>query len=75
MHDVLEGSVQVEICCLLRKLIREKKVFTLAEVNKRIKDLPWGLDAKDHPPRPLPDSCITEEKCTHLKLGGMFVSV
>ena len=75
MHDVLEGSIQVELCCLLRDLITVKKLFSLALLNERIRVFPWGADAKDHPPRPLSDKFLSEPMATNLKLGGTLIII
>ncbi len=50
MHDVLEGSLSYEIKELIRWLVSEEKVLTLAELNEAISSFPyWGSDAKDKP--------------------------
>lgn len=70
MHDVLEGSLQLEIRCLLVELITVKKLFSLTTLNNRIANFPYGPDAKDHPPRPLPETCLSGSSGASLKLGG-----
>lgn len=72
MHNVLEGSVQVEVCCMLREFIQVKKVFSLQTLNTRIVNFPWGADAKDHPPRPLADKFLGDPRAASLKLGGIY---
>lgn len=58
MHDVLEGSLQLEIKCLLAVLIRDLKLFSLSNLNHRIQSFPYGPDVGDHP-KPLPTGCLT----------------
>ena len=75
MHDVLEGCVQVEICCLLREFILVKKIFSLQTLNTRIANFPRGADAKDHPPRPLTDRFLGDPMAANLKLGGILFCI
>ena len=42
MHDLLEGSAQVTIKCLLRYLISDKKLLSLNTLNNRILHFKYG---------------------------------
>lgn len=61
MHDVLEGVLNLEISCLLNELVANLRLFTLATLNHRMSNFPYGNDVSD-PPKP-----ITNLK---FKMGG-----
>lgn len=58
MHDILEGALQLEIKCLLTKLIQEQKLFHLFLLNSRLMSFPCGDHVSDHS-KPLPTTYFT----------------
>lgn len=42
MHDILEGVLPLHLKVMLRKFIFKEKMFTLDELNRRIKGFPYG---------------------------------
>lgn len=68
MHDMLEGAVQVEIRCLLNKLILDEKLFTFHILNERIRNFPFNDDVSDKPKR-LPETFFSSGS---FKLGGKY---
>ena len=56
MHDVLEGSLQLHIKCLLKYCIVQMKYFTLDILNTRIHSFYFGTaDATNRPTAITPD--------------------
>jgi len=50
MHDILEGSLQLHLKCLLKYCILQKKYFSLDTVNNRIHSFYFGTaDATNRP--------------------------
>ena len=71
MHDLLEGSAQLTLKCLLRYLISEKKCFSLKTLNKRILSFKYGhADVKNKPSEINKTSLFTSDK---LRQSGQFI--
>ena len=50
MHDILEGTMQVTLKCLLYYLIEENHMFTLTNLNERISSFDYGhADVQNRP--------------------------
>ena len=50
MHDILEGTTQVTLKCLLNYLIKDKKCFSLKTLNERISSFNYGsIDNRNKP--------------------------
>lgn len=50
MHDVLEGTTQVTMRCLLGHCIQEQKFFSLSLLNERIVSFDYGhVDSQNRP--------------------------
>lgn len=50
MHDVIHGSLKLEIVCLLNHVVNEKKTLTLPTINSRIEQLSkfFGANKPSH---------------------------
>ena len=55
MHDILEGIAVIEIRCVLQVLIQDLGLFSLAMLNKRIQQFPYGTQDAANKPLSLPD--------------------
>lgn len=53
MHDILEGVAVLHLRCLLEYFIETKKIFTLSELNERIRHFPFGFADKKSKPHPI----------------------
>lgn len=63
MHDLLEGSVQLTLKCLLRHFISEKKYFSFSTLNERILSFKYGhADMKNKPSEMKRSSLFTSDK-------------
>lgn len=73
MHDILVGSVKLELKCLLYTYIKEKRMFTLGLLNERIRNLNYGPDCSDYPPSDLSASFLNLSSSSNLKLTGTYI--
>ena len=60
MHDMYEGVAVVHLKCLLVELVQVKKLFTLKELNARLKRFPFGYCDVGNKPLPLKELPITD---------------
>ena len=58
MHTMFEGGVSHEIRLFLRYCIRDAQYFTLEELNRRIKNFPYGYQETSNKPSPIQDAHI-----------------
>lgn len=75
MHDILEGSMKLELKCLLYTYIKEKPMFTLSLLNERIRNLNYGPDCSDHPPSDLSDPFLSLSPSSNFKLTAYVVII
>ena len=72
MHDVLEGVAVVELRCMLEVFVREKKLLTLKDVNRRIKLFTYGYTDSKNKPLPIPDHLFTSANAS-IKQNGKLL--
>lgn len=70
MHDILEGTAQVTLKCLIRHYVQDAKLFTFAHLNQRIASFNYGR--MDLPNKPSEISRSTFAKCDSLRQSGML---
>lgn len=50
MHDILEGTAQTTLRCLIRHLVYDEKLFSLSTLNKRISSFNYGFTEQKNKP-------------------------
>lgn len=66
MHILLEGVLQLETKLMIKSFL-EDKLFTVDELNERIKYFSYGrTEAKTKPPKPFQKSSFDAESSLHL---------
>ena len=73
MHDVLEGVLQYEVKLLLRHLILEEKLCTLAQINSRLTSFDYGYQMSKDKLSPITDSRIHSTDSNLLGQSGMHI--
>lgn len=71
MHDMLEGVLQYEIKLLLRHMILEEKLCTLAQINSRLASFDYGYQMSKDKPSPITDSRIHSSDSNLLGQSGV----
>ena len=74
MHDVLEGCLQYEVKEILKYFIQDQKLFSLAELNRKITSFPYGYVDSANRPIPITNSSLTSSDHS-LKQTGMLSSL
>ena len=69
MHDILEGSLELCMRHLLIYLVREKKFFSLEQLNDRITCITYGLSEVKNKPTEIAPAALSSDG--HLKQSGM----
>ena len=70
MHNILEGTLQVSLKCLINYLIRDQKFFSLLTLNKRMSSFQFGSAEQKNKPSEL---CLsTFHTSDTLKQSGMY---
>ena len=59
MHDILEGSLQLHLKCLLKYCILQMKYFSLETVNTRIHSFYFGTADATNRPSDIPTDVLT----------------
>lgn len=70
MHDVLEGTTQLTLKCLLHYLIREKKFFSLSTLNTRISSFNYGPVDNHNKPSEISSATFNSTDSYTLKQSG-----
>ena len=70
MHDVLEGVLQYEVKLLLQYCIREKRYFSVSELNEAIEGIELGYMKTDRP-APITSKTLYAQDSNSLKQKGM----
>lgn len=73
MHDVLEGTTQLTMKCLLHYLIEQKKLFSLATLNRRISSFDYGRGDAHNKPSEISVSTFNNKDSYSLKQSGMGI--
>ena len=68
MHDMLEGTTQLVMRCLIRYLVLERKMFSFMTLNKRIATFSYGAADIRNKPSEISQSTFTS--CESLKQSG-----
>lgn len=71
MHDILEGTLQLTLKCLMHHLIKEKKYFSLSVLNGRIASFNYGSAELSNKPSEISRETFKSSKTT-LKQSGMI---
>lgn len=71
MHDILEGTAQVVLKCLLKHLMQDRKLFSFETLNSRIESFNYG--PMDLPNKPSEISKSTFKNCDSLRQSGKTV--
>ena len=74
MHDILEGTVQVTLKCLLWYLIQEGKKFSLTTLNERIGSFNYGLADVQNRPSEIPKTSFFSSSDT-LRQSGISIAL
>ena len=75
MHDIFEGVAVVELHCLLSALIKDHKLFSLAQLNNKIKKFPYGIPDRNNKPLPLPVTYLSKSSTEALKQNCKLLSI
>ena len=68
MHDILEGTVQLTLKCLIRHLIQSEKLFSFSTLNKQISSFDYGYVEMKNKPSEISQSSF--QKSDTLKQSG-----
>lgn len=75
MHDVLEGTTQVTIKCLLLYLIQDKKYFSFNTLNERICAFDYGSSDVRNKPSEISRNILPDSPdSSSLKQSGIILS-
>lgn len=72
MHDILEGTLQLTLKCLLHYIIHDMKFLTLVTLNERIASFDYGQADKRNKPSEISASTLASDSYT-LKQSGSYV--
>ena len=72
MHDVLEGSTQLTMKCLLSYLIKDKNLFSLRILNQRIASFVYGPSDAHNKPSEISTSTFNSSDSYTLKQSGLL---
>lgn len=72
MHDILEGTTQLTLKCLIRHLIYDKKLFTLGTLNERVSSFQYGIAEQKNKPSEISQSSLQSDT---LKQSGNSLSL
>lgn len=73
MHDILEGTAQITLKCLLKHLVQDQKWFSFETLNSRIDSFNYG--PMDLPNKPSEISKATFKNCDSLKQSGRTIAI
>lgn len=68
MHDILEGTAQLVLRCLIQYLVLERKVFSFKTLNERISIFNYGTTDMKNKPSEITRSTFTS--CDSLRQSG-----
>lgn len=72
MHDMLEGTLQVTMKCVLRHLIQDQNLFSLKTLNNRISSFHYGQANVQNRPSEITRSSLNSSSDT-LRQSGMHL--
>ena len=71
MHDILEGVLQLNIMMVLKEFIVKRGLFTIQELNSRIRSFPFGPQAS----RPVPFKLTAFTEMSMKQSGNVIMYV